>query len=238
MQDLYDVKRIERGTLNPNTHYLLRFTPKDYFAGMDVNQCDLVTNGKSTDIRKAYSFYQIKNNVLTNTNVKAHITNTAQLATNQNLEDAVKGITVGHQDTKGMMQIDVTGMERQLVTTKVSCREIDITSSSYVTAKNGFVLQGQTTYTASGTDSLSELDIGGAGHELYCNSYSFTFEKSADRTRQGAIVVTTIVNGEISTVTYRDGTTITNSFPKRTQVEIIIQKYGQNPVTISNIKMA
>ena len=238
VQDLYDVKRIERGTLNPNTHYLLRFTPKDYFAGMDVNQCDLVTNGKPTDIRKAYSFYQIKNNVLTNTNVKAHITNTAQLATNQNLEDAVKGITVGHQDTKGMMQIDVTGMERQLVTTKVSCREIDITSSSYVTAKNGFVLQGQTTYTASGTDSLSELDIGGAGHELYCNSYSFTFGKSADSTRQGAIVVTTIVNGEISTVTYRDGTTITNSFQKRTQVEIIIQKYGQNPVTISNIKMA
>lgn len=238
VSELYGVERIEKAVLEPNTQYKLKFTPKANFADMSVEKCDLVYDSSHTDLRKEYSYYELKNNILKNTNVKAHITDSSMLTRSTNIEDTIDGFTVGANDDYGEMIIDVTGMEHQLINYDVSCRRIDITESSYVQASNGFTISSdKRTYTDTNIDSLGQIHIGGEGRELYCNSFSFSFKNAQDGYKQGAINVTYIIDGVIEKVTYNQGVDIVKDFEKKTLVEVIIQKYGQNPVAVSNIRM-
>lgn len=235
---LENVSRIEKAALEPNVSYKLRFTPKTNFSDMNIEKCELKYDSGHTDLRKEYSYYALKNGIIKNANVKSHITDTSMLVKNDNIEDSIDGFTIGQNGSSGVMYIDVTGMERQLINYESSCRRVDITESSYVRAANGFIISNDKySYTNNGIDSLGTIHIGGEGHELYCNSLSFSFLNAETGYNQGSIAVTYIVNGETERVIYNKGTDIVKDFGKRTLVEVIIQKYGQNPVTIKNIRM-
>lgn len=239
VSELFDVKRIQKGLLEKDTDYVLKFTPKSSFSGMSIDKCDLICDGTVTDIRKEYSYYKKQDNSIINTNIAAHINNTAQLSQNHNIEDSSQGLITGHADIKGSFGIDISGMGHELVNMKVTCRETDISASSYIEPKNGFILASDgTSYIDTSQDSLGTLTIGGEGREMSCNSFSFTFDPVQDAVQQGAVTVTIIADGQVQKATYRQGTTISRSYPKRTYVEIIIQKLGQNPVSISGIRIA
>ena len=237
--ETYGVTRVASNKLEKNASYVLYFTPKDTFSGMSVEKCRLVYDGGDNDLRKEYSYYKKKNGSIVNQNVAAHITSTSQVTTNHNTEDCSAGITVGHSDTKGSFGVDVTGMANEMINYSVSCRRIDITSSSYVEGRNGFELGSDgKSFSNSRPDSLGQIVIGGQGRELSCNSYSFTLEASAIPALQGAITVTEIVDGQVTQMTYRQPQEVVREFKKRSEVQVIIQKYGQNPVKIKNIAMA
>lgn len=237
--ETHGVTRVANNRLEKNTSYKLRFTPKDTFSGMSVEKCRLAYDGGDKDLRREYSYYKLKDGSIVNQNVAAHITSTSQVTTNHNIEDCSTGVTVGHSDTKGSFGVDVTGMAKEMINYSVSCRRIDITSSSYVEGRNGFELSsdGKSLFN-NRPDSLGQIIIGGQGRELSCNSYSFTLEASAIPALQGAITVTEIVDGQITQMTYRQPQEVVREFKKRSEVQVIIQKYGQNPVKIKNIAMA
>lgn len=228
---LYNVTRVENGALKPNTSYHLKFTPHETFSGMSINRCTL--NGK--DLRKEYSFYALKNGIISNTNVAAHITKTSQLMSSDNIENVADGVTVGHKDVAGEMNIDVEGMDNKMVTYDSTCRLVDITSSAYVDIQ-GFNLN-EFTYSDTSSSSAGQIRIGYAT-ELSCNAFSFVFDSEKDPQKQGSIIVTTTIDGHSTQAVYTSGCTIQKELPKRSKVAITIQKYGMNPVSISNIKMA
>jgi len=237
--ETYGVTRVEGNHLEENASYKLKFTPKDTFAGMSIEKCALVSDSGEKDLRKEYSYYKMQNGSIVNQNVAAHVTSTAQITINHNVEDCSTGITVGHGDSKGLFGVDVTGMGKELVNYSVACRRIDITSSSYIEGRNGFeISEDGKSFESTRPDSLGQIIIGGQGREMSCNSYSFTLDKSDIPALQGAITVTEIVDGQVTQMTYRQPQDIVREFKKRSTVQVIIQKYGQNPVKIKNIAMA
>ena len=228
---LYNVTRIENGVLESNASYQLKFTPHETFSGMSINRCTL--NGK--DLRKEYSFYSFKNGVITNTNVAAHITKTSQLMSDNNIVNTTDGLTVGHKDITGKMNIDVESMDSKMITYDSTCRLVDITSSAYVEAQ-GFSLN-EFTYSDTSSSSAGQIRIGYTT-KLSCNAFSFVFDAEANPQKQGSIIVTTTINGHSTQAVYTSGCTIKKELSKRSDVAITIQKYGMNPIRISNIKMA
>lgn len=238
--NLHNVTRIENGRLDPSTKYQLRFTPKESFSDMSISKCLLTTGTTKKDLRKENSSFKFDRGTLRNTRVFAHVDNMSELTYNDNIISAGKGFTVGSVRGDGTFGFDVTGMGGQMINYDVSCRQVDITDSEYVSANNGFTLDSDRRgYTNSTSTSLGYVEIGArSDYKMSCNSYSFEFAAASDSSKQGAIEVTVTADGKTTTTLYTKPCTIKEEFKKSTETQIVIRKHGLYPVQIRNIRIA
>lgn len=238
VKDLKGINYVMHGSLEPNKKYRLKFTPKSAFSDMTIERCQLSSKQDDVDLRKEYDQYKLKNDIIRNQYIAAHITTTYSTANCDNVINSAEGMTVGGQKVDGSFDINVSGMDQQMVNYEVSCREVDITQTAYVRPLNGFKLEDNRIIDTN-VDSLGTITVGGGSHPLYCNTLSLTLDKSEKGTEQGAIKVTVFVDGEVKyEQQIEQPGPIHYDFESRKRVEVIIQKYGQNTVSISGIKMS
>lgn len=237
--EVHGVEVQEKGKVDSDSEYLLRFYPKDDYSSMSISKCLLIDGTNEDDVRYENGQYKMVDGVLVNSFVKAHVSEISQFARNDNMVDTIDGMTIGKDKASGNFDIDVKGMENELVTWKATCRETSIMGTSYISCSNGFEYdKDKSVYTDSLADSLGTVIIGGKGNEMTCNSFSFALEKAANASKQGAVMVTIDADGEQEKVVLRTGGRFSRSYKKRTKTCIIIQKYGQNAVSIKDIRMS
>lgn len=227
------VTKIDRNILTKGKKYELNFTAKSPYGQMNIYKCDLAYDGKTMDLRIPKDAYEMKNNVLVNKTVLAHITSTSDLKSYDNIKNVDDGITMDSAAQTSTVAIDITGMGNHLFNYKATCAEVNITDNAAFVVSSGFELINPRMLMAKGIDSFSNIII-----NMNCNSYSFDLGEGIDALHQGSINVTTIVNGNSTRQVYTSAQTIAASFDDLTQVKIVIQKNGQNSVMIKNIKAA
>jgi hypothetical protein len=218
--------------LDNNTLYRLVFNAVDMYSDIKISKLllDNSING-STDLRSENKDYIFKNGSLSSKYINLHATSTSDLTSYDNLANVPKGISLDSLASTGTANIDVTGMSFNLIKTKVSCREVNITDNTALVSYYGFELSGDNSLIARGTDSTSNIVI-----DMKCNSYSFTLSSSLS---QGAIEVTEYINNKYSSkITYSKAQTIHKEFDEFTPVKIVIRKDGRNPVIVTDIKAA
>ena len=237
--ETYGVEKIEQGHLQKGKRYQLSFCPKGDFSTMAVSRCRLLDGKREKDLRQEYGQYKMVGNVIRNSYVRAHVESIADTSWNDNVIDTPYGMTIGNKKPTGGFNVNIMGMENELVTAKASCREVEITNSPYVSGYNGFV------YGADGKslvdtrkDSIGSIVIGGSDNPLLCNSFSFTFDKAKEPAKQGTILVTIIADGKEEKLTCNHSITIARQYEKRIPVQIVIQKYGEDAVSIRKIMMS
>ena len=235
--ETYGVEVEERGRLEKGKDYIVRFTPKSSFSNMTVERFLLNDGSRSKDLRDEGDGFVMRGSVLTSKFVRAHATAVSDLTKNDNIIDTQDGLSIGPAKASGSFDIDVQDMESELVAWKGDCREVGIMGTTYIEAKNGFELSGGA-YIDTNADSLGTLIIGGANHELTCNSFSFVVSKASRASKQGVVMVTVLADGKEEKLTLRSGDTLARSYGSRVPVCISIQKYGQNAVSIENIRMS
>lgn len=233
------VQMVERGFVDAGLKYRLVFQPKDDFAKMTVSRCML--SGKDTDINLLHEQdqYVYRGKEIVNSHVKAHVTSVIETSWNDNVVDSHGGITIGNKKASGAFDVNVKGMENEMVTMKASCREVDISDTPYVGCYNGFVRgKDGRSFTDATQKSIGSVVVGGPDNPLLCNSFTFTFDSNAYPIKQGAILVTILADGQEERLTCNHGTTVHREYKKRIPVQIVIQKYGENPVTVRDFKMS
>lgn len=235
-KEMYSVERIEQGHIDSNEKYMLSFCPQGDFSSMDIYRCNLLDGSEERNLLEEHGPYKFRGNTIYNSYVRAHVTSIADTSWNDNVMDTPQGITIGDKKAEGSFDINVSGMENELVTIQSSCREIDITNSPYVSAYNGFTLgQDGKSYVDTKTDSIATVVVGGPDNPLKCNSFSFTFDSNQYPEKQGTILVTITADGNVEKLSCTHGMTISRSYKKRIPVQIVIQKYGEDPVSIRKI---
>lgn len=238
-QELEGVEVEKRGLLDSDTDYVLRFVPKGDFSSMSVHKCVLSDGNDEKDIREEKGQYKLLDGDIVNSFVRAHITETSQLVRNDNMVDIIEGMTLGKNKATGSFDIDVHGMENELISWKASCRESSIMNTSYITMAGGFEYDREdNAYKDDLLDSLGTLVIGGEGNEMTCNSFSIGFADAPSGAKKGAAYVTVTADGKTEKLSVRSGGRIERSYEKRVQVRIEIQKYGQYPIAVNGIRMS
>ena len=235
--ELYGVEVEERGLLEKKKDYIVRFTPKSSFSDMTIDRLILRNGTVSKNLLDEDGSFVFRGNTLVNKFVRAHATSLSDLSKNDNIIDTQGGLSIGPDKASGSFDIDVQGMENELIAWKGSCREVGIMGTAYIEAENGFELSDGV-YTDTNVDSLGTLTIGGKGHEMTCNSFSFAVSKTTGRTKQGVVMVTILADDKEEKLTLRSGDKLERSYGSRIPVCISIQKYGQNAVSIEDIRMA
>lgn len=236
--EIIGVESKENGRLEPNKGYTLRFTPKSDFSNMSIEKCLLKDGKKEIDLRNEHGSYHLRDNTLVSDFVRAHVTEKSELVKCDNIVDTEYGLSLGQSKATGSFDIDVQDMENELVTWSASCREVGIMDTPYILANNGFELsKDKGAYVDARADSLGTIVIGGDGNEMTCNSFSFCLDESEYAVKQGAVLVTVVADGKEESLVLRNGGRFSRSYDKRTKVSVVIQKYGQNAVSISDIRM-
>ncbi len=237
--EMHGVEREDRGFLDSNQSYRLVFEPQGDFSSMTVSRCVLHSNHDDIDLRKPQQEYVLRHGVLANSYVRAHVTTTAGISRNDNIIDSPDGMTIGPKRASGSFNVNVDGMDNEMVSIRTSCREIDITDMPYVERFSGFRLSDDhRALINEQPDGLGSIVVGGPKNPMWCNSFSFSFDSNPDPSKQGSIRVIITADGSREDFTYTHGGLISRTYDKRTQVQIVIQKEGQNPVTIRNIRMS
>lgn len=233
------VRKVERGFVNANTKYRLLFQPKEDFAKMTVSKCSLTGQKTDIDLRKEQDQYKKQGADIVNSYVKAHVESVAETSWNDNVIDSPYGITIGSKKLSGSFDVNIKGMESEMVTLKSGCREVDITDTPYVSCYNGFVMGDDgKSFTDTKLDSIGTVVVGGPSNPLMCNSFTFTFDSNVAPIKQGTILVTITADGQEEKLTCNHGMTVHREYEKRIPVQIVIQKYGENPVTVRGFKMS
>lgn len=235
--ETYGVEVEERGRLEKGKDYIVRFTPKNSFSNMTIDRFLLHNGSSSKNLLDEDGSFVFRGNTLVNKFVRAHATSLSDLSKNDNIIDTQGGLSIGPDKASGSFDIDVQDMESELVTWKGSCCEVGIMGTAYIEAENGFELSGGA-YVDTNADSLGTLTIGGVGHEMTCNSFSFAVSKAKRASKQGVVMVTILAGGKEEQLTLRSGDTLARSYGSRVPVCVNIQKYGQNAVSIEDIRMA
>lgn len=237
ISDLYvsseNVTQEPRNKVLANRTYRLRFMAKSAYDDMSIFKCSLQQGSQSKDLRKESGRFKFKKGVLTNSDILAHVNSTIGMKSFDNIVNVNNGFSIESTAKPAVAKIDVTGMSQAIIQYETECQEVNVTdNSSIVTASENFKLSNDgRSYTASTTDSLSTIQISLKS----CGSYSFELAKNTGNVPQGAIIVTTIIDGNATQETYTNAATISNKFKETKDVQILIKKYGQAPVTIKNI---
>ena len=234
--ELQGVTEVPRNILAAGKKYELDFLAKSSYSSMEIFKCEAKQNGVITDLRRTGNGYELKNNVLVNTDVLLHATSTDDLKSFDNIKNVDDGFTLDSSAQEGHIELDIEGMSQASFNYNITCDEVNVTdNSAIVTPSKDFILSSDgKSLTCNTTDSLNNIIIKISN----CSSYSFELAAGSDEIHQGAVVVTTAYDNESNQQTYTAATKISKQFDKTKDVKIVIQKYGQNPVTIRNIRAA
>ena len=237
--EMHGLERIERGYVDGNMHYMLSFRPKDDFSTMSVFRCKLTDGANAQDLLAPKDQYVMRGDAIVNRYVRAHVTNIADTSWNDNIINTPHGLTVGGKRSDGGFDVNIQGMQNELVTLKTSCHEVEITNSPYVSGYNGFVLgKDGKSFVDTKKDSIGTVVIGGPDNPLMCNSFSFTFDHALPSEKQGTILVTILADGQEEKLSLNHAATIHREYDKRIPVQVVIQKYGEDSVTVRKLMMS
>ena len=221
------VKISKRGYAEPG-NYKLIFKPTRPVGAMEVSRAKF---GDKDLLVEDGAFVKV-GDVIRNRDVKFFTDSILNCNATSNLVDTPSGIGVDDLSKEGTFSVDVSGMRSQYVHIKHDCVMTNIAAASPFISASGFKLSGAE-WSDESSSTVSTLTI-----KLSCTAISFSLFKNDDPTKQGSIKFTVTVDGNI------DGDLETEwdapsryykKFDTLRNVEIVIHKHGQNPVTIGDI---
>lgn len=218
--------------------YSLTFYPKSEYSDMTISKCDLVYDDKtSNSLLREQGAFKFDNGALRNTDVKFHITKVKTFDSYDNMVDNAEGFTLGDKGTVGTMDLDVSGLEGQLLMPSYTCREMNYTNDeNFVKTTGSFTLIDSRNIESHSVDSTSTVTI-----DINCNSLSYTFAAASDIAKQGTISIMFSVDGQLDAEKsglYTKAQTFHYEFDHLARVKVVITKSGMLPVTIRDIKAA
>lgn len=236
--ELDGATKIERNVLIANKDYQLIFEPTSNYSDMRISQIDIVDSTNTTkSLLIENDPFIFKNKDIVNKNVLAHITSLNDMTSYSNLKNYNGGFTLDSASDVGISSIALDkSMSFGMINVDCECKEADITDSgSYVKYSNFQLSATGTTLESINNASSASINI----TLPKCRSFSFRLDASNDAAKQGAIYVTITRNGTSGRrILYTKASNISESYSNAGKTEIFIQKAGQNPVSISNIKTA
>jgi len=218
--------------------YDLTFYPRSEYSDMTISKCDLVYDEKtSKSLLKEQGAFKFNGGVLRNSDVKFHITQVKTFDSYDNVVDNLEGFTLGDKGTVGTMDLDISGLEGQLLMPSYTCREMNYTNDeNFVKTTGSFALVDSKNIESHSVDSASTVTI-----DINCNSLSYTFAAAADAAKQGSISIMFSIDGKLDpekSGLYTKAKTFHYEFDHMARVKVVITKAGMLPVTIRNITAA
>lgn len=231
------IDKIARNILPEGKDYKIIFEPLANYSDMKIVKTDIVNSSGTKSLLTENDTFIFKNNELVNKNVLAHIASLNDMTSFDNLKNYNGGFTLESISDKGTASIalDKT-MSFGMLNIDCECKEADITdNSNYVKYSNFELNDAGTTLNSLDGSSNSSINIS----LPKCRSFSFKLDNAVDQSKQGAIYVTITRNGSVGRkVLYTKSTTISASYNTTGKTEILIQRVGQNNISISNIRAA
>lgn len=239
IEDLADsldgVTKVARNTLQADKDYQLIFEPTSNYSDMKISKADITSADKTSSLLQENSTYIFKNNELVNKNVLAHISALNNMTAYSNLKNYEGGFTLNSIAETGTAEIALDStMSYGMINIDHTCRETGITDNPNYVQYTNFTLSSTGTALTSTSSTEATINI----TLSKCRSFSFILDENEETAKQGAVYVTITKDGKKGRRTiYTVGSTvISGSYNTSSAVEILIEKAGQNPVRISNIK--
>jgi hypothetical protein len=230
-----DATIVRRDQVLETGTYRLKFIPKNNFSDMSISKATYKSpNGSTKDLRIESGRFKRNGNVIRDTDVLLHATNTNQCCSYSKITNSPEGFMLEAGETEGEFSIDVTDMGGHPVTFEDSCIVSDITQSQSYVKSNGFDLTSENVLSATTQDMTPTLDI-----DIDCVSLSFDFLKSVKAEEQGSATVIIKVDGKVDEVNsglWTGARTYNRKFSKLSRVQIHIQKAGMSPISFGNFK--
>lgn len=237
VDSLDGVNKIERNALQANKDYQLVFEPTSNYSDMRIAKTNLTSGNTTQSLLKEDSTYIFKDGDLVNKNVLAHISALNNMTAYSNLKNYNGGFTLESITETGTAEIALdSSMSYGMINLDCSCREASVMDNPNYIQYDNFTLNSTGTTLSSDTATSANITV----TLSKCRSFSFILDASEDTSKQGVIYVTITKNGKAGCRTiYTIGSTVISaSYNTASTIEILIEKAGQNPVSVSNIKAA
>lgn len=228
-----EVTKIPHNILDAG-EYRIEFRARDPYGELKIGNCSLTQKNETTNLLTENNNFKLINGYLTDTDVKAHIVSSRDMDSYDNVEDlADGGFTIGKLGTSLSFDLDVTGCQNLPIKALVECQNEEYTNNrSYVTSTGKFVSVNNELVDKS--DDMGTVKI-----SLSCRHIEYELKAEEDAKKQGTISVQVTVDGtldsEKSGAISKPGI-VSYDFDHLANVEIVITKMGQYPVTIRNIR--
>ena len=232
VEDTQNIAKIQRGTIDPNTEYMLQFKSTGSVGTMQIDQCDLITEEETSSLLKEQGQFVFSGDRIQNKDVKYYTDSIKNLKTYTNLIDTESGFTIEDLTKEATFAVDVSNLQGQYIDIQHNCPPTNIASNSTFIESNGFSYQNNS-WIDNSSSTQHTLTI-----HLSCTYISFSLAKADDPIRQGTIQFSVQVNGKPDgalLTQWAGPNTYEQSFDTLTDVVIVIQKNGQYPVQITNI---
>lgn len=237
--DKQNVTEINNNTLDKNTKYKLLFYPdgpKDsngnHYGTMQISKCNLTTGSTTKSLLKASGSFSVYNGIFQNKDVKFFTDTIKNLTSYENVKDTDNGMTVSDISKPGRFVIDVSNAGNNYVVIPFKCQKIDYTTNSqFVSMTNHFSYNNDIIEDVyNDTNSTVTIDIPSV------KDFSFDLLKESDASKQGTIHIVVIEPNKQYSKDMTNAGTFSLSYDVPTDIKLIIQKTGMNPVRISNIE--
>ncbi len=239
--DKQNVTEIKNNQLKSTNKYQLLFYPdgpKDnngnHYGTMQINKCNLKNGASTKSLLKNTGSFSVYNGIFQNRDVKFFTDTIKNLTSYENVKDTDNGITVSDISKPGRFIIDVSEAQNQYIVAPFHCQEIDYTKNTqFVSMTNHF----------SYNDNIIEDEYNDTNSTItitMSNVKTFSFEllKESDSSKQGTIHVVVVEPDKQYSKDMINPGTFSLSYDMPTNINIVIQKTGMNPVRIGNVKAA
>jgi hypothetical protein len=233
--DKGDLIELQRGLVDANKTYTLKFFPRSDYDDMAIYKADFISkSNQHQELLIAKGAFRKVNGVFKNADVKAHVSKTTDLIYASNVEDVIDGITIGYLSAKSTLGIEVDkGMSGFPVLTSITCPMTNYTDSSFVTLTGNFELISNKEIQDKQDDSSSQIVI-----EMDTTTFSYELVKNDNN--QGTVTAQLEIDGEIhpSSGLLTEPKIYEYDFKKLVHLKLTLTKAGAYPVTIRNIQAA
>ena len=236
-----NITEVKNNILKADTKYKLLFYPNgsqdangNHYGTMQIYKCNVTSNKTIKSLLTNSGSFSVSNSIFQNRDIKFFTDTIKNLTSYENLKDTDNGMTVSDISNIGRFIVDVSNAGNQYIVTPLHCQKTDYTKNTqFVSITHNFNYNNDVIEdNYNDTDSMISIKMSSV------KDFSFELLKESDASRQGTIHVSIVEPDKQYSKDMTTSGTFSLSYDIPTDITVVIQKTGMNPVRIGNIEAA